>query len=234
MCVIIYKPEKKYLNDVDLEYAWASNPDGAGIAYRANNGGFKVIKGLMEYEDFLNTLLDIEDKELVIHFRYATHGKKIPEQTHPFAVSRNTINAKAYSRERTFQSLLFHNGVISEFGNKKYSDTLEFTSTVLAYLPDTQTKCKVLEMIGDKFVLLENNKIYLIGNFQKEDGVYYSNLHWKNITTKKSNKSKVVDHECDRCTKADCNGCNKWESWGSYHDRRDQEYIKTLDELFKN
>lgn len=94
MCIIAVKkagiamPDSKVLD----EMSWNNN-DGAGFMY-LHEGMVHIRKGYMKFLDFSNAIKDIDndiglkDRPVIMHFRIGTHGKNVPENTHPFPVSR--------------------------------------------------------------------------------------------------------------------------------------------------
>jgi hypothetical protein len=89
MCIIVIKPEGVSIPIDRLKNCWDNNPDGAGFMY-SENGTLKIIKGLMNFNTFINSYDSISPltKKIVIHFRYATHGKVCEELTHPFNINK--------------------------------------------------------------------------------------------------------------------------------------------------
>jgi len=90
MCIIAIKPKKVKISNINLKNCWDNNPDGAGFMYSENNE-LIIEKGLMTFEDFSESYNKInpENKDVVIHFRYGTHGKVCKELTHPFSINSN-------------------------------------------------------------------------------------------------------------------------------------------------
>ena len=174
MCVIIVKPKNVEIKYPDLWAAWSYNPDGAGLAYY-DRGKIIVQKGFMEIDDFWNVLKKLKNKKVVLHLRYATHGKVNKHQTHPFAIVDSVNGAKSAT---DIQAALFHNGIVSNFGNDQISDTIDFTVKVLAEISKLSTRLKVLRLVGSKWALLQNGKVHLVGKFEKYRGLKCSNLNW--------------------------------------------------------
>jgi|GEM_PF-3377383 len=178
MCVIVYKPAGIKIKESTLKKMWDANKDGAGLAYFNEDVSITIEKGFMTLEDLSDALEPLTDKTIALHFRLATHGKVNPHQTHPFAVSTNVVDSKAYFSNKTFKSVIFHNGIIDEFGTKKISDTLHFVSNVLARIPDTATRLKLLGITDSKYILMENGYFYNIGKFEKFEGLEVSNTYF--------------------------------------------------------
>ena len=90
MCVIVRKPKGIKVPVETLRQCWQSNKDGAGFMY-AEDGKLVFCKGLMSFKSFLRAYQKIQpkNKEVLIHFRFATHGAVANAQTHPFIVQGN-------------------------------------------------------------------------------------------------------------------------------------------------
>jgi len=179
MCVIVKKPAGISISKKMVEKMWKANSDGAGIAW-FDRGVVQIEKGLMELPHLLYTLRNLDKVEAVIHFRYATHGGVHRDLTHPFVIDRD--------RETVLQGdcgsdVLVHNGVISGYGDETISDTAQFITDTLAYVPHLATRLDVLRLVGgSKFAYLDgsNEEIHLIGNFHKlKNSLMVSNLNWE-------------------------------------------------------
>lgn len=178
MCVIVHKPSGVDIPAEVVKACFAVNSDGAGLAYWTRRG-IKVIKGLMAVNDALEAIDQHMDKSLVIHFRLKTHGIRNAHQTHPFALEDKTGDAKAYDPQKIWRAVLFHNGILSNFGDSTKSDTLDFCQNVLAKVKSCEARRKILKEVGSKFALLQDGSVWLIGDFTKYEGMSFSNMYWK-------------------------------------------------------
>jgi predicted glutamine amidotransferase len=214
MCVIAVKSENVKISYETVSKMWQANPNGAGLAYFDVDGRVVVNKGFMKLRQAWEAINRLQDKEIVIHFRYATHGRVSPQQTHPFAITHRILDAKAYKSDKTFHSVIFHNGVLPIYGNKEFSDTLDFITSTLVDIPKLRTKLEVLELTGDKFVYMTQNEIYTIGKFEVYEGLDCSNLnflHTKVSSTKAFTEARWYD--------------------GYLYDADTLEYLKQHDEI---
>lgn len=117
MCLIIYRPAGRELDEEKLLAAGRQNGDGLGVMWcrdgvihtRRSMDVTKVFKFLAEAGDDVN---------LAIHFRWATHGTKDLSNCHPFRVTDNLY--------------LMHNGVLPLYDKaNQLSDTGVYARRVL-------------------------------------------------------------------------------------------------------
>lgn len=110
----------KYIfTESELKNSGKNNPDGFGLAY--TDGKKLRIYKTMKLNTFVNKYKEIRAKYpksyILLHTRFATHGKTNIDNTHPFKVNKDICMA--------------HNGVFSGFGSSDNSDTLDFIKTIL-------------------------------------------------------------------------------------------------------
>lgn len=193
MCIIAVKkagiamPDSKVLD----EMFWNNN-DGAGFMY-LHEGMVHIRKGYMKFLDFSNAIKDIDndiglkDRPVIMHFRIGTHGKNVPENTHPFPVSEN-LHALQKTRLRTDIGVA-HNGIIyGTYPQKGESDTMAYIRTQMALikkiepnfiLNDTALRL-IHNAVDSKMAFLDRHgHIAMIGDFVEEDGIMYSNSSYK-------------------------------------------------------
>jgi len=187
MCLIIVKPENVALpKSKYLSNAQDRNSDGIGAMFW-KSGGNKVeikkdFKGLREFKRWLKETITPEDV-LVIHFRFATSGNVDVGNRHPFPVTHNKKRLR--TPELNCSLAMVHNGVLSKYsGHKKYSDTQKFILDILAEprvkesIMESRTMQRLVRSYidGDRLALLNESGAYLLlGEYIKEDGIYYSN-----------------------------------------------------------
>lgn len=184
MCVIIHKPAGVKISSDVLRKCWNDNPHGAGFMF-AHRGKLKILKGFLRLRSlkaalFLNKWID---RELIIHFRYATHGLICEEQTHPFVV-----------KDRRYG--VVHNGIINfadpKFNLHEQSDTYSFCRHFIEKLPDNFEKNEGIRNLLNEYlihhhsVLLVMNKNGRTSKFGLVDGYnkhncWFSNDLWDKV-----------------------------------------------------
>ena len=187
MCIIIIKkagivlPERQLLQD-----AWNNNPDGAGYMYADNKSKSVVIsKGFMTFKAFIKSITsvkNIDDLQLIIHFRITTHGGTQASNTHPFPISSSKGKLKALRLTEPIG--VAHNGIINISNDKDISDTMQFIKDELSLFHAINGKwykdVKALQYIGNRIgsklaIMDRHGYIATIGEFYEEDGILYSN-----------------------------------------------------------
>jgi len=164
MCVIVYNLGYSEVSYEFAESMFNHNSDGFGITYLDE---FKTLK---TFDKNLATSLVTAKRPFVAHYRAATSGGISKETTHPVSIGGN--------------NKLFFNGVCHKYANHPKGDT----TGIAEHLKKTLRKSWVAELmaLGSKFALVSKNgsskeaKASLIGNWTQENGVWYSNLYFKN------------------------------------------------------
>ena len=226
MCIILYKPSGvKLPNKQVLETCFTNNSDGAGFMY-SHKGQVHIRKGFMDFKSFSenlkSTLKQIDEVKtpMVLHFRITTQGGVNQACTHPFPLSKNMDDLRLLNY--TTNIGIAHNGIITltseGYSSYKsvadkvidYSDTMKFITDYLSliikspkYYKDDDTLELIERLVGSKLAILDGNgHCELIGNFVKDNGIYYSNESYKprtykpvtySYSTKKKNKKKGKD-----------------------------------------
>lgn len=187
MCIIVVKGKGiKLPDETTLMECFDSNPDGAGFVY---HDGQKTVmrKGLMEYDTFrkaLSEIKDIDNKNLIMHFRITTHGLTDGPTTHPFPVTNNIKLLREEKLEKGW--FMAHNGILSNYTyNSKLSDTQNFVKDFVYPMYNMSNKLVRDEAIYNIFdrnistnklaFMAPNGEIITIGDFEKDEGVLYSN-----------------------------------------------------------
>ena len=177
MCIAVYQPEGKKLSKETFYQCYHRNPDGFGMMF-AKKGEIKIYKTL-DGPDKAYALYsklrkgEGRGKNMVLHFRIATHGSVNKENCHPFRVNKHLA--------------LAHNGIIHAVDTRNYkdmSDTRVFAKEILAKLPnffewEEPITRLIEEFIGhSKLILLDDEGMAHIYNEHMgewADGIWFSN-----------------------------------------------------------
>jgi len=194
MCVIVHSPNNTALTDQQIRLMFKQNSDGIGVMFRdPSTGNLTTAKALPSSPDkALQWLKGYNTPELnvVIHFRWATHGPAIPENTHPFKIIPGMH--------------MVHNGVLAESTTgrvpKGKTDTETYVERVIR--PLLQASASPSELIrseafqtlvgahigGSKLVFMDRAGTPVFVNralgddIPAESGkgtIWVSNTHWK-------------------------------------------------------
>jgi predicted glutamine amidotransferase len=122
----------------------------------------------MTLDQYMGALETHRDRELLLHLRIATHGTISAEMTHPFLGADHSY------------PILAHNGVVSNWGDKKESDTYQLYHHVISKL-DCSNALRTLDYIADatgsKFAYIDRSgALELIGDFITYNGLQVSNM----------------------------------------------------------
>jgi hypothetical protein len=185
MCVIVLKNPDVPLTEDQIKKMWDANGDGAGVVWweydKNKNLKLNGEKGIMTLPELLTVYKGLERSQVFLHLRIATHGKKIPELTHPFGV---VADKEKSILADDCDTLIMHNGVLREYGEdttSEMSDTLDFTTSVLAHIPGFKEQARLLDSFVSKFALITQApepKYMLIGGFETVAGLKCSNSFW--------------------------------------------------------
>lgn len=182
MCCLIYASKGTVVPEDHISEAWRMNPHGGGFAWIDPNkeGGVWYSKRHMDLNAFKHNLKDVKDTPLIMHFRIASVGKRIPENTHPFVIGKGLSGW-----------VMAHNGTIPDMDLRgDESDTSAFARDVLGPLMDNNpnqifdpdTKRTLEERIkGSKMVLMGPKGQHVIlneGLGHWKDGIWYSNYSY--------------------------------------------------------
>lgn len=172
MCLIILKTYEGKILKNDLKNAFKNNPDGVGFCYTDFNKLHvykKVYKTFKEFYNDYEIFKDVSEgyaSNLLIHFRFATHGLIDDNSCHPFYINDNLAVA--------------HNGVIqTDREDDNLSDTQIYIEDTLKQLPkDFHRNNAILKLIADnighynKLAFLDKDNIYKIVN--EDQGQWYN------------------------------------------------------------
>jgi len=186
MCIICRKKEGLALDDQSwkwLKNSFDNNDDGAGFMYRLNNGKIRIFKGFMTWDTFKDAVMDkldtINNKEVIVHFRIGTSGANSQAMCHPFPICRS--DSKLGQTKAKCDAALVHNGIISGYGDREFSDTHVFVRDVLTQLPYKSEAVRSLmsNALHSKFMIMDARKTYVMGDFENEKGWMFSNTSYK-------------------------------------------------------
>lgn len=180
MCIIAYKPGNVDIPENNLRNMWFSNPHGAGFMFPKDH---RVVmnKGFMTYDSFISAYREVKNEQLVMHFRWKTHGAVSPKLTHPFWVIPKGV-------------AMVHNGVIrsilsevteGESDTSTYARRLgrRYTDPMLA-LQDKFEASRIISEIGySKLVFMDGEGNVKIVNERMGhwyNGCWYSNHTYTN------------------------------------------------------
>lgn len=181
MCVAVIvkgkSPTQGELLDMEINnphgagLAWA-DPDGRGVAYRKGLDAFQVYQ-----------LLQDMPRPALLHFRWATHGPKVPRLCHPFPLGPKAL--LSVTLEGTAQAVLIHNGVWSSYRRHApaWAKLEEFSDTaVAAYVArdnpgilEDVSWATAVGRIGVGGVM----EVSTTGGWKNHEGNEYSNLSWQ-------------------------------------------------------
>lgn len=181
MCLAIYKPKGKLIEEHHLRNGFNGNPHGAGIAYNTSSG-LVVEKGFFKFDDFIRAYKANQDRQMLIHFRWKTHGVENEFNCHPWKIELEGN-----------EIAVIHNGVLSVQSSEEMSDTGHFVhhwlEPMLRKHSQTLWKDDVFKLIvedfigiGNKMVVMDSSGHHVIWNEKQgewHDGVWFSNGGYK-------------------------------------------------------
>ena len=189
MCVIAFSPKGVDIpTETKLRQMWNHNPDGAGYAYVDKKGSVVYRKGFMTFDSLMADLKAPErfkNTNFAIHFRIGTSGKNDGATCHPFPISTNFGELR--KTEGVAESVLFHNGVLSEGGiiSPLASDTQDFVVAMTPLLKKfnrSKARDYFIEELtkGSRLLILyKNNTFKMFGDWQKDGDLWVSNLSYQ-------------------------------------------------------
>lgn len=128
MCLIIHKKKDDILTKPFLEDVYAFNADGWGAMWLDTDGTPCTAKG-MKYDTFEKFYDEhLQDKEVMLHFRMATHGSVNVSMAHPFTISDGVY--------------LMHNGV---FHGPNYTDPTKVMSDTALFVEELKDSLELFD-----------------------------------------------------------------------------------------
>jgi hypothetical protein len=197
MCLIVVKEAGIKLPDKEhLENGAYSNRDGIGVAWHK-----KGVDEILIKKDFVNVFVlnkwieenvKVEDS-LIVHFRFGTSGLKDAGNAHPYPLVKDETLLR--NTQLVWQNAVAHNGVFRSYGNDKIlNDTQEFIIDILSEeVIKNNLKSPAIQKLIKEYIstnklafMLNNGEIILLGDFNEEKGVKFSNyaFKWGNFKNK--------------------------------------------------
>jgi hypothetical protein len=190
MCVLIYCESRK-VSEKEFKNCFDVNSDGFGMAWRE---GEKIFfkKGMMKLEDAWKFYNEYKfPNGHVLHFRKKSTGSISPELTHPFIVSETSepLLEGAFLVDKKNHGLLFQNGTLKDWENYLMSYMIASGKSIKNELSDTRAMAVIISRTGQhllshlpgKFLFFDKKYAYIYGDFEKVDGVFFSNDSYKDI-----------------------------------------------------
>lgn len=191
MCVIVFKPQNINLPESVINDCFTENPNGAGFTIIKKHNEIITRKGFMSLDELktaLNEYGNLDSLSLVLHFRIMTSGIVNPINTHPYPI---TNKPDLFTQlELKDVPVIYHNGVL--FGKQtSYTEDIDLYSDSFLLARDILSRANItgiqntLSMLAsttnNKFCYVnKHGAVYLYGTFPLTDGIYYSNMFWKN------------------------------------------------------
>ena len=176
MCIIIVAPKGKIIPNTELHRAYASNPDGWGLAAKISRGRIEIVRGF-DTQDLVSAYAEYAGRaSIVVHARIATSGDVDFDNSHPYVLPGHGV--------------IFHNGILKDVAetNPTKSDTWHYAEELAAQLgvdplgltnPDFNRAVEARAVKNSsRFVLMsltEPLRIYNERSGLWADGMWYSN-----------------------------------------------------------
>lgn len=191
MCLLAISLTKKPSLDI-LRRAWCANSDGAGVAWVNSKKKVEYIKGISSVEELYN-ITQAAELPFVFHLRLQSFGGFDKLLTHPFEITKESKLEFYGECDRA----LFHNGTEKSYKwamsaagieNTKDKDGKEeplSDTRAIAMILAGHKNNNFLHDASGKFVVVgpkhpnDEHFIRYYGDFDEEDGIFYSNLLWK-------------------------------------------------------
>lgn len=210
MCVICIKPAGAALPGIEtFRSAHDSNPHGAGFMV-ADPGGEKVIvhKGFFDPGDMYEFVVQLaarlgappEDLNMVIHWRYATHGSRTPGNCHPFPLTADVEALKSPSIEWNGPAMA-HNGVFPievPRDERDLSDTQAAIMKVFSEMTfddiDGAADRDIPILGSNRIVVLDpSGRITHKGSWLEDSGCWWSNGTYRRFTRSHDRQQETDD-----------------------------------------
>lgn len=182
MCVIIVKKSGVELPSRRLlKMAATRNPDGCGFA--TSSGEYFRSTHFDDFYRVFEQKAKVSD-DIVLHFRWATHGSVRTGNCHPF-------KGKGADGQPIFFA---HNGVLPIASKNDMTDSeIEFREYILPVLrmeggfTPTMEEYLEEEAEGSKFAFVNHEGLHLVGNFIPYKGLLLSNTYFLSLSYIRTN-----------------------------------------------
>lgn len=204
MCIIMVKPEGINLPEFEyIQNCYLNNSDGLGFMTTVGGAVIGQKDFRHSYEMYVE-MKKFENRPIIAHFRWATHGREDATASHPFPISNDLKDLRRLFWKSDIG--VAHNGIFSGFGtstisssvfkNGKWerttkkaglSDTQEFIIDVLSdldirrslFLPSSLKL--IAKLIGNnKLAFLDSEgRYFVVGKFVEDMGCLWSNDGYK-------------------------------------------------------
>lgn len=210
------------MTPAEVHECWRTNKDGVGMAWMTD-GKVHMRKGYMKEDSFKDFYQDFpEGVQHVVHFRTSTAHGVVPELTHPFLINADSPNILEHTGE---EAVLFHNGIWSDWEKQTFQFFLNngikvpagvwSDSRALAIICDV-LGTNALSLITGKFAIVTTEQIYVRGDFEREEGILFSNSGYKSYGAYNKN---YYDSEYGY----GCAGAKEEKSWTESWAKRKEE-----------
>lgn len=246
MCIAIYSPKGNQVPCEEyLKSSFVHNDDGAGFAFNTDNRDVQIVKGLMTWDDFINTFrrydreYNFEQRGVLIHFRITTHGGTNKECCHPFPLTSDIATMRKPICHSRYA--VIHNGIIqlTSFEARsatKCSDTMMFISKYLSKIATNQgwfnnkTNWELIYDLADsKIAVLDGRgEIRSTAGFtQDADGNWYSNSSYKEARAPKT-VTRYSGAWSGWYDDGDLDAYDCYDECGSYYDYRTEHFTHLM------
>lgn len=199
MCVIAICEQGLKLDNQTFRDCFSSNHHGAGFAWM-QDGDLCWSKGYMDSKSAWKKYKTICEFPHIAHFRLSSAGGICEELTHPFLITDDSpIEMEGRGQNR----LLFHNGTISGWQNMLMMISFSNKKCPEGKMSDTRVMAMAVSILGEsmldssKYIIATPTEFTTYGNWEKSEGIYYSNLFFKRSTYRYETSSYGMYDEFD-------------------------------------
>lgn len=206
MCLIIDRPTGRVVPTEYLTTGLFSNPDGWGIMWAAR-GEIVALRGLPPSEFWDAWKEAPPDRDVAVHFRWATHGTKALDNVHPF-IYKDAV-------------AVMHNGIIDidRSADPRLSDTAHYVERVVGpWVTRNPTALQYAELLapdiaGSRLLLLDRLGVRARVNEARwtlRNGVWYSNA---DNFSERSLRYWPITARVERGRQADSDSWDREDEW---------------------